>query len=139
MAGFPVPGIIGFMRTYLTRHGTDMFPSDGSCDVPEPDNRTGGFQCSFRTGVLDLGTLAYAADLLKPDMVSVSCADLYPGRVITHDGGMGKPIIEDMGYDDMMDAIRECTHADIGIIGHGMDLKDWKSGSWENVILILSY
>lgn len=134
MAELPAPEIIGCTRTYSTRHGMGPFPPEGSCDVPEPDNRTGEFQGSFRTGVLDLGTLAYTADLLKPDMVSVSCADLYPGRVITHyedehDGGMGKPIIEDMGYEDMMDAIRECTHADIGIIGHGMDLKDWKSES----------
>jgi adenylosuccinate synthase len=131
MAELPKPSVIGCTRTYSTRHGFGPFPPEGSYDVEEPDNATGVWQGAFRTGVLDIGTLAYTANLLTPDAISVSCMDLYPGRVITHyedmhDGGMGKPIQESATLEETLHMIEEASKAPIIIGGHGKTIEDWK-------------
>ena len=84
-ASLPEPVVVGCTRSYSTRHGHGPFPPEGT--YPEAaawdDNSTGLWQGAFRTGLLDLPMLEYGASLVKPDVVSVSCLDKYPGRVIT--------------------------------------------------------
>ena len=84
-ADLPEPVVVGCTRSYSTRHGHGPFPPEGT--YPEAaswdDNATGAWQGAFRTGLLDLPTLEYGASLVKPDVLSVSCLDKYPGRAIT--------------------------------------------------------
>jgi adenylosuccinate synthase len=131
-AGFPDPFIIGCTRTYSTRHGAGPFYPEGTADVHEPDNITGVWQGSFRTGLLDMGTLEYAADLLKPDALSIACMDTYPGSAIIgyedDHGNTGAPIIRKMGITDAVRGIREsCGDVPVVIEGHGMRLEQWIS------------
>lgn len=94
-ASLAEPLVVGCTRTYSTRHGNGPFPPEGTCDVDETDNGTGVWQGAFRTGLLDLPMLEYGAGLAKPDVLSVSCEDLYPGKAITGwtsvDGGPVRP------------------------------------------------
>jgi adenylosuccinate synthase len=125
------PMVIGCTRTYSTRHGNGAFYPEHTADIPEPDNATGAWQGAFRTGLLDMGTLEYAADLLLPAALAVSCFDRYPGKAIVgyHDdnGNTGAPIIERMSLDDAVKGIREsCGGAPVLIEGHGMDISDWR-------------
>ena len=83
----PPPIVVGATRTYATRHGTGPFPQEGTKTVlyKGEDNSTGVWQGAFREGLLDLPTLEYGANIVKPDVLAVSCEDLYEqtgGRVI---------------------------------------------------------
>lgn len=92
-ASLAEPLVVGCTRTYSTRHGNGPFPPEGTFDVEEVDNGTGVWQGAFRTGLLDLPMLAYGSSIVKPDVLSVSCEDLYPGRVITSWSGLdGKQV-----------------------------------------------
>lgn len=157
------PLVVGCTRTYSTRHGNGLFPPEDTFDVEETDNGTGVWQGAFRTGLLDLPMLEYGAGLVKPDVLSVSCEDLYPGKTITRwenadgepvrpgdyalaaDDGIrrrdddasfdpenvyaplheAKPVIEEMGLDAVLEAIRETANAPIAMDGAGAVLSDW--------------
>lgn len=94
----PVPIVVGVTRTYATRHGYGPFPQEGTKPVPYAgeDNATGVWQGAFREGLLDVPTLSYAAGIVHPDVVAVSCEDLYgqTGEKIIDrwDGEDGQPI-----------------------------------------------
>lgn len=97
-SNLPAPVIIGCTRTYSTRHGDGPFPPQHTFDVPEVDNGTGVWQGAFRTGLLDLPMLHYGASIVKPDVLSLSCMDLYPERVITRWRGDMNSIMEPSKY-----------------------------------------
>ena len=75
----PTPIVVGVTRAYGTRHGTGPFPQEGTKPVlyAGEDNSTGVWQGAFREGLLDLPTLKYGAGIVRPDVVALSCEDLY--------------------------------------------------------------
>lgn len=81
-SGLPKPVVVGCTRTYSTRHGAGPFPPEGTADISETDNATGVWQGAFRTGLFDLPMFEYAVSIVKPDVISLSCEDLYPGKII---------------------------------------------------------
>lgn len=99
-ASLPDPLVVGCTRTYSTRHGHGPFPPEGT--YPEAtawdDNVAGQWQGAFRTGLLDLPMLKYGASLVKPDLVSCSCLDKYPGKVIRSWTGADGKVIDPGEY-----------------------------------------
>ena len=71
------PVIIGCTRSYATRHGKGLFPTE-SADInfPEPHNQPDGYQGAFRQGYLDIDSLKYAVAINEGiDYLSVSHLD----------------------------------------------------------------
>lgn len=99
-AWLPDPLVVGCTRTYSTRHGHGPFPPEGT--YPEAtvwdDNVAGQWQGAFRTGLLDLPMLKYGASLVQPDLVSCSCLDKYPGKVIRSWTGADGKVIDPGEY-----------------------------------------
>lgn len=79
--------VLGITRCYQTRHGAGPFPTEGTYDVSERFNVTGPWAGGFRTGLLDLPTLARVTRDVPVDALAVSCLDKYPGRCAVAWGG----------------------------------------------------
>lgn len=81
---------IGVTRAYSTRHGNGPFPShdpDMTEQLPDRENVTNRWQGNFKVGRLDMTLLKYAINMLKPDVLVVTCLDRIDGRIplLTYD------------------------------------------------------
>lgn len=97
-SNLPEPIVVGCTRTYSTRHGKGPFPPEDTEDIPEVDNGTGVWQGAFRTGLFDVPMFKYGVELVKPDIISLSCEDLYPGKVIAEWTGEDGASIDPKNY-----------------------------------------
>lgn len=79
--------VLGVTRCYQTRHGAGPLPTEGTFDATERFNVTGRWTGGFRTGLLDLPTLARVTRDVPVDALAVSCLDRYPGRCVLAWGG----------------------------------------------------
>ena len=154
--------VIGCTRTYTTRHGFGPFPVEGTIEravadgiIPseavaawraddvvnplfEPDNGTGIWQGAFRVGLLDMPNLVRMCDVVKPDVLSVSCCDRYPGAIVDAFGGdedvdgIRNPVPTDphiesiRGVSELLDVIVARCGTDVAIIGDGACVNEWR-------------
>lgn len=134
--GIPID-IIGVTRTYQTRHGFGPFPSEGTFEYNELDNKTGKWQGEFRTGLLDLPTLTRISDTIHPTQIALSCMDVdVPGYIsgwkrkgskIGHQRVPNKPIITSIdGNNEILSAIKNATGVPVTIAGYGPVADNWK-------------
>ena len=128
--------VIGVTRSYQTRHGAGPMPTEGTCDMPEVDNKAYEWAGAFRTGLLDVPNLARAAAATCADEIAVSHIDRYPGRCVTKWEGYGKPwtidrnvpcdmCIEDMDEDLLLSTIEDECGAHVTVLGRGPTTADW--------------
>lgn len=70
--------VVGVTRSYHTRHGNGPFPSEDTFSgAPEElHNSSKGMQGKFRVGALDVPLLEYALDVVNPDELMVTHADI---------------------------------------------------------------
>jgi adenylosuccinate synthase len=128
--------VIGVTRSYQTRHGNGPLPSEGTCDISERDNVTSEWAGEFRTGLLDVPSLARAASATCADEIAVSHMDRYPGAYVgawhrwRHDEGIDRevpydPFVVKSDEGRLIKRIEDCCHAPVTIVGSGPTTDDW--------------
>lgn len=128
--------VLGITRTYQTRHGAGPMPTEGTLFAPEVDNGTSEWAGAFRTGLLDVPTLARAARAARPDAVAVSCLDRLPDRYVSLWSGerpckgckrtvpMGPAVVQ-ADEREFLNGIREACGCDVSVLGRGIRTCDW--------------
>lgn len=128
--------ILGITRCYQTRHGAGPMPTEGTYSADEPDNGTSEWAGAFRTGLLDMPTLARAADIVSPAGIAVSCLDRYPGRYVSwwessrEEKGIREKIpqgakVREADESQLLAAIHAECNAGVDVLGRGQAISDW--------------
>ena len=130
--------VIGVTRSYQTRHGAGPFPSEGTFDIDETDNGYGEWAGHFRTGLLDVPTLARARCEIEADEIAVSHMDRYPRAFIydwkdrTPMRGSSQPVpsgplLRDRrSNDEFLREIELRSITPVTVTGYGPTTEEWK-------------